>query len=470
MRAFSKPIITVIACLLLFVAGFFFLLRGCLSKYDERSAIVPALYFERAGKSVLFSVVKFSEATSYSQKGGFTSKTVSTNYYVQNNDGATGNKISIKKIRHQRDIRSYPVEVLGNTGDTAWVFIGELMAFDPFTLDKKVDNEILLAKNPFIKGRIPVERKYYHFNRENKTISFTASDGTPYLIDTKTLIMTQQDENTGDGADNESKKLEILLKKIEQQKDSLYQHFSRPSHQYAAGKISRREYDRQTGLYYTDRNRLQEQQDSLSVAKRAADKNQRSIDENRRKIESLVGKTNVYFTQIKTNMDSMGSRWYGLYTARELENIYDHFQYQAIYAETGRRQLFTSTIAPDKNGDIIIDKEKVIPGPAYFLDGGFLINKETGMPVRLLGPSSFLVIHKNQIGADGKIQISRTNTEGRVLWTFDTGLKEWADWILTGKQIFIYGTNNKELSSGEVNLLWCIDLATGKAGSYDYFN
>ena len=34
------------------VAGFIFLLRGCLSGYDERSAITPVLYFEKDGKAV----------------------------------------------------------------------------------------------------------------------------------------------------------------------------------------------------------------------------------------------------------------------------------------------------------------------------------------------------------------------------------------------------------------------------------
>jgi hypothetical protein len=56
-----------------------------------------------------------------------------------------------------------------------------------------------------------------------------------------------------------------------------------------------------------------------------------------------------------------------------------------------------------------------------------------------------------------------------VKWTFDSQLKEWANYIFTGKQLIIIGTSNKELSSSDCNLLWCIDMATGKASGYDYF-
>jgi hypothetical protein len=50
------------------VIGFIFLLRGCLSKYDERSALPGILYFEKDEKRVIFSIVKFEKATSYSKK------------------------------------------------------------------------------------------------------------------------------------------------------------------------------------------------------------------------------------------------------------------------------------------------------------------------------------------------------------------------------------------------------------------
>jgi hypothetical protein len=70
---------------------------------------------------------------------------------------------------------------------------------------------------------------------------------------------------------------------------------------------------------------------------------------------------------------------------------------------------------------------------------------------------------------DGKIQVSHINADGKVTWSFDSLLNEWGNYIYTSKQLFIIGTDNKELSSSDCNLLWCLELATGKASRYDYF-
>ncbi|MBK8520678.1 MAG: hypothetical protein IPL54_07250 [Chitinophagaceae bacterium] len=49
------------------IAGFIFLLRGCMSRYDERSAITPVLFFEKADKGIVFSIIKYGKATSYKE-------------------------------------------------------------------------------------------------------------------------------------------------------------------------------------------------------------------------------------------------------------------------------------------------------------------------------------------------------------------------------------------------------------------
>src|SRR5688500_8593420 len=133
----KKSILFILLFIGIMVIGFIFLLRGCLSKFDERSALPGILYFEKEGQGVIFSIVKFEKATSYSQKGGITHKSVSTNYFIQTNDAVTGKKIADKKVRHNSDIKNHPVEVLGGSNNTAWIFMNEIMAFDPFTLEQK---------------------------------------------------------------------------------------------------------------------------------------------------------------------------------------------------------------------------------------------------------------------------------------------------------------------------------------------
>ncbi|MEI9809658.1 MAG: hypothetical protein WDO16_18345 [Bacteroidota bacterium] len=55
----------------------------------------------------------------------------------------------------------HPVELMGAANKQAWVFMGELMAFDPFTLEEKADLELLQERNPQLKDRFPMERRFY---------------------------------------------------------------------------------------------------------------------------------------------------------------------------------------------------------------------------------------------------------------------------------------------------------------------
>ena len=170
------------------------------------------MYFARDGKAFLFSLVEYDNTTSYSRGGGFVSKSVSARYLAQQNDAGNGTRLQDKEIRHNSDIKYHPVEVLGASKDLAWVFVGELMAFDPFTLEKKADISILENKNPSMKGLFPHERRFYVFNNEDKQLYFTASDGTKWALNTSSLQITASDhdpdKNPFDAVRNSIEKLQ----------------------------------------------------------------------------------------------------------------------------------------------------------------------------------------------------------------------------------------------------------------------
>ncbi len=469
---FSRPVATIIITVLVIVGGFFFLLRGCLAKYDERSALPPILYFEKDGKSVVFSIVQFEKATSYSRQGGFVRKSVSTNYFIQSNDAVTGEKLNDKKIKHHRDIKSHPVRILGGSGNNAWVFMGEVMAFDPFTLDKIADVEILEQKNPSVKGKLPAEEKYYQFNRSDNNIYFTALDGSAWKLDTKTLAVTETGTDAGFSAEeNEVKQLDKLVRLNLQQQDTLMeQKLRRPGRMLQAKEISMSQYQEMIKGFNEERTQLYRVRDSLRDLQSKMEKRKRTGDDVKRKIESLTERSTIHFSQIKTNQDTTNGKWYGLYTEKELDKLYNRVQYQAVYEETARRKLISSTYSPDPYGDFLIDKDNATPlSSPPFLDGGFLLDKHTGMPVHLGNSSSFIVVFKNQVGNEGKIQVSRLDINGKQSWAFDSELKEWADYLYTGQKLFILGTDNKELSSNHCNVLWLLDLESGKASRYDFF-
>ena len=109
----KKYTITGVLIIIAIIAGFILLLRGCLAGYDERSAMSPALFFEKDGKGIVFTIVKYGETTSYKSNGGSTYKSLSVNYFIQSNDAETGELIDNKKIKHNSDVKFHPVTTMG---------------------------------------------------------------------------------------------------------------------------------------------------------------------------------------------------------------------------------------------------------------------------------------------------------------------------------------------------------------------
>jgi len=420
------------------VAGFIFLLRGCLAKYDERSSFNTPLYFEKKGKSVLFSLVQFEKTTSYSQQGGSVRKSVSTSYYVQCNDAVTLQKVGDKKIKHHSDIRHYPVELLGASAGYAWLFMDELMAFDPFSLEQVAGPATIEEKNPSLKGKLPADRQYYVFNRETGSIHITAKDGTYWLLNPQTLTATQQDKK------EEESDRQIALKDLTT---------------YVQGLSSKSMDPRQ--LSHT-RDSIRLLQQKLEQAIRAG--------EDIRRIKESLQRGSISFSEQKVNGDTTAGQWFGVYSRYELDKLYNRFSYSKVYDETARRQLFRAPYAVDKYDNYIIDKEQAVAaGTVFLLDGGFLVDPATGRPVWLDKEQSFLVVYKNEIGREGSIQLARMSQQGQLLWTVDTHLKEWKGWIITPTHMYVAGTDNKELSGSNYNALYAIDIATGKSVHYDFF-
>jgi hypothetical protein len=454
----------------LFIAGLVMLMRGCLSKYDERFALAPVLHFEKGNQLVLFSLVQNEKATSYERNGGMVSKSVSTTYLVQQNDALTGAKTAMQEVKHHNDIKNFPVEVMGASEGLAWVFMGEPMGFDPFTLEKKADIAILEAKNPALKGRFPAERRFYRFNTANKQLYITANDGTKWQLNTTTLLANPSNDDPEKGPQD------ILITAIEklQQQNQVAQDTLNAQHNprrfYVQGKFNTQEYNKHQKVYYDTRTGLYQQRDSLYAAMALLREQKSAQAQLKSAIESLQ-RLKPSYSQIKTNQDTVSGNWFGLYAGPEWEKLYERVQLQSAYDETARRQFYVGSYGPSRNGIIVVNKDKaVIKAPVqYFLHGGFLLNKTTALPIRLASPAGYLVVHKDKIGNEGKTLISRINEAGTVSWTFDTGLTDWVDWLYTGKQLFILGADNRELSSGQSNVLWCVDLATGKASRYDYF-
>ncbi len=459
--------------LIAIVAGFIFLLRGCLSGYDERSAITPALYFEKDGKAVIFSIVEYGKATSYSSGPKGTFKSMSVNYFIQANDAKTAELIANKKIKHNSDIKFHPVKVMGAGNNTAWVFIGELLAYDPFTLEKIADRKIIETTNPQLKGKMPDEERYYEYDRISNSILITATDGTKYLLSTANLKAAAVNEDIISKNPVEAK-IKALKKKedaLEQQYRAGYDRYRAYNKLYSEKKISYAAYS-DSGKNF---NRLQ---DSISKWKDNIRNEISDLDDLKdadhdiqTQIENLAG-SNKSYGSICTAVDTFNGKWYGLLSIEDLEKPETRFRYRSVYKETARNKLYTAAVTVKDSTKKAIELKIAEPekiNDAVYLQGGFLFNKLTGLPIHLKNDDGFIVCYKEKVGNTGSIMLARVNLKGNTKWAINTMLTEFEDWIYTGSRLIILGNDNKEISSSNANLLIIIDLQTGNAVKHDYF-
>lgn len=456
----------------LLVFGIVMLLRSCLAKYDERSALSTPLVLEKNGKTFVFSLVKFEKTVSYSRTGGSVRKSVSVSYYIQNNDGISGEQIQSKKIKGRSQIKSFPVEILGVSNNTAWLFAGELMAFDPFTLEKTADAAILEEKNPSLKGKLPVERQYYEFDDNSGSVMITATDAAQYLLNTATLVATPYaGEKEKDPGLARKKDLEKQLERTRWLTDSNYNRFRNFNRLYIERKISEAAYRDSSGRFNRERESISKMEDSLRGLLQNVGEEMDNIREQQRQEETLRSSTS--FSQIKVNSDSFNKKWYGLSTAEDLEKLREQFDHTKLYNEIGRHKLYTASLTQKdplkKYSKWSIGEEKQELSNTVYLLGGFLLDISSGKPVHLPGPDGFLVVYKDQVGTDGKILLARVGVDGKQSWSVNTGLKEFTYWTIYKERVYLFGTDNKELSSGEINVLHIIDLGTGNMATHDYF-
>lgn len=473
MLLMKRSVITIIIVIVAFIAGLMFLIRGCLSAYDERSAQPPVLSFEKDGKGVIIAIVKYEEATSYKSGGGMTSKTVSTTYYLQTNDAVTGEKLNNKKIKHHSDVKNYPITMLGKGNGNAWMFIGEPMAYNPFTLEKVADKKIIEDKNAALKGKMPEQANYYKFNQATEELVITATDGLKYSVSAATLLATPIDDDDVAKTPLQARIKELMnqQKYFQKLNESYYAKFRSFNKMYTDKQISYSAYLDSTKYFNKQNDKIRDIIDSIENAARDFASLVRMDDDRIHDIEKLAG-TNLSFSSICTDADTMNGKWYGLKVAADLENFYRHFEHRSPYTETARNKLYTATIAakdPTKKAvELEVgDPEKV--SDIIFLQGGFLLDKSTALPIHLKNEDGFIVAYKEKVGYEGNIILARIDLKGNVKWSYNTNSNSLADWTYNNRSLIILTKDNKELSSSDANVLSIVNIQTGQAVVYDYF-
>jgi hypothetical protein len=320
---------------------------------------------------------------------------------------------------------------------------------------------------------MPDEERYYEYDRNSNSILITATDGTKYLLSTADLKAKAVDEDV-----IAKKPVEAKIKALKKQEEALeeryragYDRYRTYNQLYSEKKISYAAY-LDSGKNF---NRLQ---DSISKWKDNIRNEISDLDDLKEadrdiqtKIENLAGSSKSY-SSICTSVDTFNGKWYGLLSAEDLEKPETRFRYSSVYKETARNKFYNAAVTiKDSTRKVIellvAEPEKI--NDAVYLQGGFLFNKVTGLPIHLKNDEGFIVCYKEKVGNTGSIMLSRVDLKGNAKWAFNTMLTEFEDWIYTGNRLIILGRDNKEISSTNANLLIIIDLQTGKAVKHDYF-
>jgi hypothetical protein len=460
-KIFVGGFLAIMALVVLFV----FSLRSCLSKYDERSVKSKPLVFSQNEKTMIFTIVQHDKTTSYRQRGNMVSKSISSTYFLQTNDGVNGNKIAELKIKKHSEMKSYWVEVLGACHNTAWLYIDELLAYNPFSLEKIADQKSIEEKNPFLKDKLPKERRYYKL--VDNTILITALDGITYELSPITLQASVVSSNES-AIEKQKKAMHKELTIVRQQNNAAYSRFRENNRQYALGKLALQVYKDSSNVFDNQKKYLASKEDSINTALKnlnnAIAKEDVFVKSRKESINN-----HPFFNSIKINSDTINGKWFGLFNEVDIEKQTGTFYYNTATTETSQNKFYTSKLIASSNNNWLVGEDKELYNTHSYLQGGFLLNTEDGMPIHLSQPDGYLIASKNQIGSDGVILLSRIDHNGKQHWQINTGLKEFLAWTKVKNLFYVFGADNKELTGAQINVLHIIDLSSGSSITHDYF-
>ena len=177
----------------------------------------------------------------------------------------------------------------------------------------------------------------------------------------------------------------------------------------------------------------------------------------------------------------LGDTWIGLYTDREsADAVNDQFGMRfnepftivnegALARRTFRRAVVGKTRQfPEDRYDRLVELTPVAAAPAY-LRGRFFHVPGTEQPLAMTEPSGVLVQHQTRIDAEGRVAITRIDSELKALWSTTLPMTELSSRWISPKQLLLLGTEQtmKDGVRTREEQLVALDLADGKLRSWN---
>lgn len=434
------------------IIGFFFLMRGCLSRWDSYGVVGwPGISEDETSMVIVKS---YNQTTSYSRNGGFVRKSYSTTYYLEKIDLLTGKVVKKTKLMSQRKLKNGPLDCYGGYKNKLWVFASTLRAYDMNTLEQAVKLEDIENKNPELKGKLPIEKTYYNAHLNLGYITITALDGDKYNI--------MLDDLHAEPVEDTKATFEEFNTDIKNQKNAIQAKFDSLD-QAARGK----DYYKMYELQYKYRQQLYASRDSLN----AVEENAKEVfDYNREVLEDIEEFDSFFSGDIRkwcTSRDTMGGYGFLLLKDKPTGDYFDLRNFNYMGSESDKAAIYKMKLEMNSKAHSSYDRIKVVSTETFkdrYLQGGIMVNYKTAKAYQTTDPSGYIIFSRNIIGKDGKLLVSRIDTNGKQLWQTNTLMDfELVFAVATKVHLIVLGYNDldNKPAFGGADGLRIIELKTG---------
>jgi len=434
------------------IIGFFLLMRGCLSRWDSYGIIGwPGVTDDE--KSMVI-VKAYNQTNSYSRKGGFVQKSYSTTYYLESIDISTGKVNKKTKLISQRKLKNGPLDCYGGYKNKLWIFASTLRAYDMNTLEQVVKLEDIENKNPELKGKLPAERTYYNAHINLGYITITALDGDKYNI--------MLDDLHAEPVVDEKVTFDEFNADIKKQKNNIQAQFDSLD-KAATGNDYYKKYESQRAY----REQLHAIRDSLDTV----EENAREMFDYNNELKDAMEDFDSFFSgsirDLTTNKDTLGGSGFLLSKDKPVSDYFDLRNFNSMGSESDKVSLYKMKLEMNPKAHSSYDRIKITSTEVFkdkYLQGGIMIDYKTSLAYKTIDPKGYIIFSRNIIGKDGKLLVSRVDTDGKQLWQTNTLMDfELVYTTATKTHLIVLGYNdldNKPAFSGADGLR-IIDLKTG---------
>ncbi len=434
--------------ILLVVAGFIFLLKGCLAKHDEYTHFDKAQAFHNSQLDIVLYLKQHFIVNSYSSEGGMTNISGRSIYFLETRNAATLELIKQTRLKSADKKNTARPTIIGSNEKLVWVFYGEIMAFDPFTHEIVCDAKVLAQVNPVFRNNLPGDSRYYNFNYILNRLEITTKDANKYLVNN--FFATEQ---INESENNEPKEITGFKRMVQNLK-------------------AESSKEKKTMDYWTLQDSIRTLEDIIykktDEYRRVCESNKKINDARHNGISSI--------NDMMINVAVIDSLAYTLLTHKEFQKNDNSFYFSNNSYEDVQKKLYIATIqSSDKNsgffGMININGWKPVNNAKTYLNGGFLIQKETLEPICLNNPLSWIILSSKEVGNESPRILQRVNQQGIPLWIIELPVKGFNDMLLTRKNLVLFINDSDILTKHkQSNWIMSVSLETGEYTQVDMRN